>query len=339
MSRRSNSSLPTNLEDEIIIFDPVEVQEIVLAEPQSPIGASADQIKAVIQIVLDAVESPQTQRAYGRALRDFAAWMNEQQRPLNRALLRRYVATLREQEMGNASINQRLSAIRTFVRELTDNNALDPALAQGILSVPGLPQRGVRLGNWLNPEQAALLINSPDISTNKGLRDRAILAILIGCGLRREELTTLTVAHIKEREGRWVIVDLVGKRNKIRSVPMPSWAKAALDVWLAVAGTPTYDDKRYLFRAVNKGGNIADKPLTPQAIHNIVKEYAEPLGFDELAPHDLRRTFAKLAHRGGAPVDQIGLSLGHDSIETTQRYLGLDQDLHNAPCDFLELPL
>ena len=338
MTRRSNSSLPSDpTVEEIVIADALEVEEIVLAEPRS--GTSPAQIQAIIQIVLDAVESPHTQRAYARALNDFADWMAEQNRPLNRALLRRYVSTLREQEVGDASINQRLSAIRTFVRELTDNGALDPAIAQGILSIPGIPQRGVRLGNWLNAEQAAALINAPDTTAMKGLRDRAILAILVGCGLRREELVSLTVDHIQQREGRWVVVDLVGKRNKTRSVPMPSWAKEALDAWLAEAGTPEYRGKRYLFRAVNKAGKVAKKPLTAQAVHQVVRLYAEPLGFDELAPHDLRRTFAKLAHRGGAPVDQIGLSLGHDSIETTQRYLGLDQDLQNAPCDRLGLPL
>ena len=77
--------------------------------------------------------------------------------------------------------------------------------------------------------------------------------------------------------------------------------------------------------------------ITEQAIYNVVAEYAEKLENDGIAPHDLRRTFAKLAHKGGSPIDQIQLSLGHDSIQTTEKYLGVEQDLTDAPCDHLGL--
>jgi integrase len=77
--------------------------------------------------------------------------------------------------------------------------------------------------------------------------------------------------------------------------------------------------------------------LTDQAIYNIVVYYAEKLKNQGIAPHDLRRTFAKLAHKGGSPIDQIQLSLGHDSINTTEKYLGVEQDLTDAPCDHLGL--
>ncbi len=79
------------------------------------------------------------------------------------------------------------------------------------------------------------------------------------------------------------------------------------------------------------------KSITPQAIRDIVAGYAEKLENEGIAPHDLRRTFAKLAHKGGSPIDQIQLSLGHDSIQTTEKYLGVEQDLTDAPCDHLGL--
>ena len=78
--------------------------------------------------------------------------------------------------------------------------------------------------------------------------------------------------------------------------------------------------------------------MTPQAIRDVVVHYSDALGFD-VAAHDLRRTFAKLAHKGGAGLDQIQLSLGHASIQTTERYLGVEQDLTEAPCDHLGLRL
>jgi site-specific recombinase XerD len=80
------------------------------------------------------------------------------------------------------------------------------------------------------------MLNAPATATWKGLRDRAILAVLIGCGLRRAEAAGLRFDHVQQRDGRWVLVDLIGKRNKVRSVPMPSWAKAAIDAYASVAG-------------------------------------------------------------------------------------------------------
>jgi site-specific recombinase XerD len=165
-------------------------------------------------------------------LRDFFDWYDEAGRPpLNKATVQRYAAELREQGIGAGSINQRLSAIRKLAREAADNGALPEAIANGIKAVKGVRREGRRTGNWLTREQAQQLINAPDTNTLKGLRDRAILAVLIGCGLRRQEAAHLALDHIQQRDGRWVIVDLVGKRNKTRSVPMPPWAKAAIDEW------------------------------------------------------------------------------------------------------------
>jgi integrase len=110
---------------------------------------------------------------------------------------------------------------------------------------------------------------------------------------------------------------------------MPSWAKAAIDEWTEAAD---FTEGR-IFRRIHKGGFVNGDSMTPQAVADVVREYAKRCGFEELAEHDLRRTFAKLAHKGGAGLDQIQLSLGHASIKTTERYLGVEQDLISAPCD------
>lgn len=83
----------------------------------------------------------------------------------------------------------------------------------------------MRLGNWLTANEARSLWQMPDLRTLKGKRDRAILAVLLGCGLRRAELTELTLAHLQRREEHWAIVDLVGKGGHIRTVPVPDWVK------------------------------------------------------------------------------------------------------------------
>jgi integrase len=159
-----------------------------------------------------------------------------------------------------------------------------------------------------------------------------MLSVLIGCGLRREEATNLTFEHIQQRDGRWVIVDIVGKRNRVRSVPMPPWTKVLIDAWANAGGL----SGGYVFRPMNKGDKVIGLRTTSQAIWRVVAKYTRMVGVFA-APHDLRRTFAKLAHRGGSPIDQIQLSLGHTSVQTTERYLGVAQDLVDAPCDHLGL--
>jgi site-specific recombinase XerD len=295
------------------------------------------------QMVLDAVTSPHTRRAYERALVDFWTWRIDEaaDEPLNKALVNRYRATLEDAGIGAASINQRLSAIRKMAREAADNDILPGQIAAGITRAEGIRQEGERTGNWLTKTQAQALLRAPDPATLKGQRDRAILAVLIGCGLRRTEAARLRFEHVQQREGRWAIVDLVGKRNKTRTVPMPNWAKAAIDVWAVGAGLNLGGlalNEGAVFRSVNRGGNISGEDMSPQAIRNVVVTYAEPLGWD-IAPHDLRRTFAKLARAGGADLEQISLSLGHESIEVTQRYLGTRQSFDDAPCDRLGLRL
>jgi site-specific recombinase XerD len=289
-----------------------------------------------IQTVLDSLDSPHSRRAYERHLREFIAWYQaSDQTTLNKATVQRYAAELRDSGLSASTINQRLSAIRKLAAEASDNGGLDAQIANGIKAVKGIRHEGTRTGNWLAKQQAQQLLNAPDTSTLKGLRDRAILALLIGCGLRRSEVVHLAFDRVQQRDGRWVLVDLIGKRNKVRSVPMPSWAKQAMDQYASAAHLADGE----LFRPINKAGRLTGERMTEQAVYNLVTRYAASLGFANLAPHDLRRTFAKLAHKGGSGLDQIQLSLGHGSIQTTERYLGVEQDLTDAPCDHLGLRL
>jgi site-specific recombinase XerD len=294
-------------------------------------------IQPIINLVCNAVTSPHTKRAYQRALADFMVWyrLDTNRTGFSKATVQAHVTALREAGVSASSINQRITAIRKLAVELADNGIVSESVAQAIGRVEGVRKEGQRLGNWLTKEQAQTLLGLPNVQTVKGLRDRAILAILLGCGLRREECVSLRVDHIQMREARWVIVDLVGKRSKTRSVPMPSWAKYAVDSYLLAAGIAD----GVLFRSMRRGDNIQSEGMTAQAVFNVVKEYAAQIGIKELAPHDLRRSFAKLAHKGNSPLEQIQLSLGHSSVQTTERYIGVTQDLSSAPCDALGLRL
>lgn len=300
------------------------------AEPAvSDAHGGADALTAVKQLVLDAVSSPLTRVMYARALDDFFAWWSGQGRPpFTRATVQAWRASLEAKGLAPASVNQKLSAVRKLAAEAAYNGLLDPAAAQAIRDIRGAEQRGVRAGNWLTKRQTEALLAAPDASTNQGKRDRAILAVLVGCGLRRDEAVRLTFDHVQQRDSRWCVVDLVGKKGRYRTVPMPAWTKAAIDSWATAAGITAGP----IFRGVNKGDVVIGARLSTQGILRAVTRYAEAI-----APHDLRRTFAKLAFKGGAKLDQIQLSLGHASIQTTERYLGVQQDLTDAPCDYLHL--
>jgi integrase len=284
----------------------------------------------VQQLVIDACSSPLTRRRYSDAMTEYFGWWEQEGRPaFNRATVQRYRTALEGRALAPASINLRLSALRKLAKEATYAGLLEPAAAQGVRDIRGAKTQGVRTGNWLTRHQAEQLINSPDCTTLKGRRDRAILAVMIGCGLRREEVARLQLADVQQRDGRWCIVDIRGKHGRVRTVPMPSWAKVAIDEWAAAAEI----SEGFVFRGVNKGDRMTGDSLTSQGIWRCVEKYSD------VSPHDLRRTYAKLAHKGGAKLDQIQLSLGHASLMTTERYLGVSQDLHDAPCDYIKLNL
>jgi integrase len=250
----------------------------------------------------------------------------------NKAIVQEYRAALERRRLAASSINLKLSAIRKLAAEAADNGLIAPELAAGIQRVRGARGAGVRTGLWLTREQAEDLIRKPDVETNKGKRDRALLALLVGCGMRRNELVSVKFQDIQQREGRWVIADLIGKGERIRTVAVPSWAKSAVDEWAAAAGLGS----GFVVRPVNKADRVFGERMTAQAVFNIVRGYGIDLRVN-IAPHDLRRTFARLAHKGHAPLEQIQLALGHVSILTTERYLGVRQNLADAPCDHLGL--
>ena len=147
-------------------------------------------------LVLDSVSSPITKRVYNMALNEFMEWFQREPRPgFTKATVSAWRVSLEERRLGSSSIIIRMSAIRKLAAEAADNGLLAPELAAGISRVKSVKSTGIRVGNWLSARQAQSLLNAPDIATVRGLRDRAILAVLLGCGLRRSEVAALTFAH------------------------------------------------------------------------------------------------------------------------------------------------
>jgi site-specific recombinase XerD len=285
-------------------------------------------------LVLDSVSSPITKRVYNLGLNEFFTWYGQDTRPgFTKATVSAWRVALEARGLGSILINVRITAVRKLAVEAADNGLLAPELAAGITRIKGVRAKGVRIGNWLSMRQAQTLLNTPDATTTKGLRDRAILAVLLGCGLRRSEVAALTFGHIQQRDGRWCIVDLVGKQGRVRTVPMPAWTKVAIDGWTSAAdltGGP-------VFRPVNRRDAISGERLSEKVVWQLLRPYAEAAGLAGIAPHDLRRSCAKMCRAAGGELEQIQLLLGHASVQTTERYLGTKQDLVHAPNDGIKL--
>jgi integrase len=288
-------------------------------------------------LVLDSVSSPITRRVYNLGLDEFISWYMLEPRPsgFTKTTVLAWRVALEARGLGPTSINVRLTAVRKLAVEATDNGLLAPELGSGIARVKGVASKGVRLGNWLSLKQAQALLNAPDIATIKGLRDRAIIAVLLGCGLRRSEVAALTMGHIQQRDGRWCIIDLRGKHGRVRTVPMPVWVKVAIDAWTCTAAVAD----GFVFRPVNRADKALGDDLSEKVVWQLLRPYATAAGVPGIAPHDCRRTAAKLCRAAGGELEQIQLLLGHASVQTTERYLGTKQDLVHAPNDGIKLRL
>jgi len=280
--------------------------------------------------VLVSLRSPESQRSYRRSIEDFVCWYcSEPRLSFNKTVVTRYRIHLEEKLLAPGTINVRFAAVRRLAYEAADTGLLSPDLAAGIRRVKGAKKLGMRLGNWLTVEEARSLWQLPNMHNVKGKRDRAILAVLLGCGLRRKELVDLNFDHIQRREDHWAIADLVGKGGHIRTVPMPDWVKQTVDDRLSTAQIT----HGRVFRCVCRRGTVWGTKITEKVVWHVVKEYAGELGISKLAPHDLRRSCARLCHDSGGELEQIQFLLGHVSVQTTEKYLGCKQRLRGAVND------
>ena len=285
--------------------------------------------------VLNSLRSPGSRRAYEFALNEFIGWYcSEPRLAFNRIVVLRYRLTLEGRGLAASTINQRLAAVRRLAFEAAECGLLSPELAAGIARVKGVKQLGRRSGNWLSPDQCSGLLKTINGNDLRAKRDHAMISTLIGCGLRRSELVSLELADVQIRQQHWAIVDLVGKGGHIRTVPMPQWVKEAVDRWTSVAGIV----KGRVFRAISRTGKVWGSGISQNVVWHVVSKACLRSGLEHIAPHDLRRTCAKLCHSTGGELEQIQFLLGHVSVQTTERYLGCKQNLGSPVNDRFALP-
>jgi len=306
------------------------------------------------RLVAASCRSPATARAYRGAVLAYLAWRGgEPAGPLLSApLLDRWIVALLAGGSSWSAVTQAISGVRALARIGAAEGFLDPAVVAALALVRGAGPRGVRPGRWLTIAEAERFLaadparkgtqgHGPAAAALRILRDRAAVALVLGCGLRRAEAAAALVSHLRTSEGRAVLADLPGKGRIERTVPVPGWAAAAIHVWLD-AGTITVGP---ILRAIAPGAWIVPavaagagwECIGTGTIRDLIRARGFRAGIGVVRPHDLRRTWAHLAVRGGSSLLQIRLSLGHASVVTTERYLGDGLDLADAPCDRLGL--
>ena len=213
--------------------------------------------------VLNSLTSPGSRRVYQFAINQFITWYcSEPRLAFNRIVVVRYRMYLESRRLAANTINQQLAAVRRLAHEAADAGLLSPDLAAGISRVKGVKQLGQRSGNWLSLEQSSEVLTCARGELMREKRDYAMLALLFGCGLRRSELVGLEMSDVQKRQEHWAIVDLIGKGGHIRTVPIPEWAKRALDEWTVAAGIR--DGK--IFRRVSRTGKVWGKAISQNVV-------------------------------------------------------------------------
>jgi integrase len=309
------------------------------AQPKSATRSTTVTIPELQQsktAVLNSLASEHSRRSYKHAIEEFIAWYcSEPRLGFNRSVVMRYRSYLEGLALSAATINLHLSAIRRLADEAAESGWLSSELAIAVRRVKGVKRLGRRIGNWLTGDQAQELLNAVSQNTLRGKRDAALIGLLLGCGLRRSVAVNLRFDQLQLRESHWVIVDMVGKGGRLRTIPVPAWCKGLIDAWLRDSRVT----EGKVFRRVSKKGAQQDAGVTSDVVWYAVKQYAKRIGIDRLAPHDLRRTCARLCHGAGGELEQIQFLLGHASVQTTERYIGCRQNFREAVNDRFQISL
>ena len=270
--------------------------------------------------------SPHTQRAYRRDIEDFMAFAGIAEPGQLLAVRRAHVIVWRDdllrQGLAHDTVRRKLSALSSLYAELCERGAVlyNPVL--GVKRPRSMTREGATPA--LSDAEARRLLDTPPASTLKGQRDRAILAVLLYHGLRREELCRLRVGDVQRRDGA-LHLRVTGKGAKVRVVPLHPEARRRIDAYLRAAGHGS-DRHGALFRPLkNNATKRLDKPLNPQSVTaEIVKRYARQAGLSDassgIGAHALRATAATNALAHGADLAQVQAWLGHADLATTRVY-------------------
>lgn len=277
---------------------------------------ASEQTKAALQdairTVLKGTKSKHTKRAYMANLAAFLEWLKDESglTEIDKHTVSTYLASLASKDVAPATINQRLATLRKLAYVGDQFASFATIKSQRLASKNG-DSETARHG--LTKDQVQKLLEKPRIAGIKELRDRALIAVLVGCGLKREEIAKLTFEQIEKVEQGSVVINVNNRR-----VPVPNWVDRAIDTYAREAEI----ERSIVFRKTSKRGEIMSEGLTEQFITKMVIAYGVRRLKIKTTPAYLRRTFACLAYQSRTPIEQIQTMLGHDSIQNTRLLIG-----------------
>ncbi len=248
--------------------------------------------------------------AYGRDLGKIRVWAGKNGLELvnlTRQDLREWLIDLSGAKLSENSKRRALSALRGFYKFLMFEGHLKDSPAENL----DTPQKGLYLPKFLNQAEIEILLAAPDVSTETGLRDRAIIELMYSSGLRVSETVNIQIRDIDLDFG---ILTCTGKGSKTRRVPVGSSAVEWVKSYLSIRRKKENIEVQNLF--VSSLG----RPLNRQTIHAFIKEYAEKCGLEGVSPHTLRHSFATHLVQNRADIRSVQQMLGHADISTTQIY-------------------
>jgi integrase/recombinase XerD len=257
--------------------------------------------------------SPNTLQAYRRDLCQFRDWLKKDFLQVDSALIGNYLATLKEKGNKSRTLNRKLSVMRMFYKFLYTEGNIDHNPVEGISS----PRLGRKIPSFLSEREVEVLLEAPSVDEPYGSRDRAILEVIYGAGLRISELINLNLTDLNLKGG-WVKV--LGKGSKERIVPLGREACRWVRIYLRKRRIETID-KLPLF--CNRYG----KRLSRQGCWKIIKKYSQKAGITKkVSPHTLRHSFATHLLSRDADLRFVQELLGHTNISTTQIYTHITQE-------------
>lgn len=281
--------------------------------------------------------SPNTTRAYTADIRQFVAFIGHRDlAAVRRTDLLRYLQLLTGKvDVGDYSpktVNRKLSAVRQLFAEAVRHELIDRSPADGI--------RGYKSEGNFSPtkapavEQVIALLDSLDTDALQDVRDRAILYVMFGMGLRREEVADLRASDLSEHEGQ-AVLDALGKGSKRRRQAVPHTVLAAVRRWQAMTGIVDYDA---LFQPFPLNGECrpTGSSLTPNGLYDIVMRRFRAAGWTDCSPHSARHFFITYVIKHGASIFQAQQMAGHADPRTTERYIRSSDDLANSAAKFID---
>ena len=257
--------------------------------------------------------SPNTVASYCHDVQEFLESCEVEPRAVTSADIESYLAQVSAKGLSKRSTARELSALRNFFAWCVEEGEIKENPCDRV----DAPKLGKYLPAVLSVEEVSAIMDSVDLKAPYGKRNRAILEVLYGCGLRVSEAASLRISHVHLEEG---FVDVIGKGNKQRLVPLGEMAADAIRAFLPDRPEPaasSYEDYLFLSRF--------GKPISRVSLFNLVKSQAMAAGIQkEISPHTFRHSFATHLIENGADLRIVQEMLGHESILTTEIYTHID---------------